>query len=135
MIKRKIRSLCELGIFIIALCFGASVLAHHSFEAHFDSSESTTIQGVVTEFWFANPHARIYLEVVNQAGEVEEWMVEGGSRNNLIRQGWQEDTITPGMSLVITGSSSRNGSNSVGGWNNMTTPDGSEVVLPRRGGF
>ena len=128
MTNRKIRGLYTPGIFMIALCYGTSALAHHSFDAHFNRSEEVTIQGTVTEFWFANPHARIYLEVVNEAGETEEWMVEGGSRNNLIRRGWQEDTVKSGMQVLLTGNTSRDGSNSVGGWGTLTTSDGSEVV-------
>ena len=82
------------------LILSAGVLsAHHSFDAYFVSSETTTIEGVVTEFWFANPHARIYLEVTNEAGEVEEWMAEGGSRNVLLRWGWSQDTIKAGEAL------------------------------------
>ena len=118
---------------VVALGFaglGTTVSAHHSFEANFNTDESVTIEGVVTEFWFANPHARIYLEVVNEAGETEEWFAEGGSRNNLTRRGWSADTITPGMRLIISGSRSRDGSNAVG-WRSLTTTDGVEVGPPR----
>ena len=88
--------------------------------------EANDESGVVTEFWFANPHARIYLEVTNDDGTVEEWMAEGGSRNVLIRRGWNEDTIQPGTELIVTGSPSRDGSNAVG-WQSITTAAG-EVV-------
>ena len=124
--RNRAYSLVVLGI----ACFGTAVYAHHSFEANFNTDESVTIEGVVTEFWFANPHARIYLEVVNEAGETEEWFAEGGSRNNLTRRGWSADTITPGMRLVISGSRSRDGSNAVG-WRSLTTTDGVEVGPPR----
>ena len=125
-----IRSLSQLGLFLAAMGFGVGLSAHHSFDANFITNETMTIEGVVTEFWFANPHARIYLEVVNEAGETEEWFAEGGSRNNLIRRGWLEDTITPGIRLIVSGSPSRDGSNSIG-WRSLTTTDGAEVGPPR----
>lgn len=127
---RTIRSLSQLGLFLAAMGFGASLSAHHSFDANFVTNETMTIEGVVTEFWFANPHARIYLEIVNETGETEEWFAEGGSRNNLIRRGWLEDTITPGMRLIVSGSPSRDGSNAIG-WRSLTTTDGAEVGPPR----
>ncbi len=106
--------------------FAGVVYAHHSFGAYFLTDETTTVKGVVTEFWFANPHARIYLNVANEDGEVEEWMAEGSSRNVLTRRGWSADTIKPGMELVVQGSPSRDGSNAIG-WRSLTTLDGAEV--------
>ena len=114
-------------IFSIAmLTFGATVSAHHSFDADFNSAETVTVEGVVTEFWFANPHARIYLDIHNADGVTEEWMTEGGSRNVLLRRGWSQETVTKGMTLIVTGNPSRNGSKSIG-WNSITTTDGVEV--------
>ncbi len=102
------------------------VYGHHSFDAYFLTDETTTVEGVVTEFWFANPHARIYLDVTNADGELVEWMAEGGSRNVLTRRGWSADTVTPGMELVVQGSPSRDGSHAIG-WQSLTTVDGAEV--------
>ncbi len=42
-----------------AFGFGAAVYGHHNRAAFFLEDETKTIAGVVTEFWFANPHARI----------------------------------------------------------------------------
>jgi hypothetical protein len=126
--SKKCRSRVLAAVALGVASFGTAVYPHHSFDADFNRDESVTIEGVVTEFWFANPHARIYLDVANDSGETEEWFAEGGSRNNLIRRGWLEDTITPGMRLVISGSRSRDGSNAVG-WRSLTTTDG-EVVGP-----
>lgn len=101
-------------------------LAHHSFAAHFVTDETVTIEGVVTEWWFQNPHARIYLEVTNEDGEVEEWMVEGGGRNVLHRRGWTDETILPGTRLTIVGNPSRDGSRTIH-WDTLTFEDGTAV--------
>ena len=121
--KRKIAT-----VFVAAAFFGCggAVYGHHSFAAYFRTDETTSIKGVVTEFWFRNPHARIYLDVTTESGEAEEWMAEGGGRNVLTRRGWSADTIKLGMELIVTGSPSRDGSRAIG-WNSLTTVDGSEV--------
>ena len=112
---------------VVALVLpGNLALAHHSFAAHFDIDETVTIEGVVTEWWFQNPHTRIYLEVTNEDGEVEEWMAEGAGRNVLFRRGWSEETIQPGTRLVIVGNPSRDGSNTIG-WDSLTLEDGTAV--------
>ena len=105
---------------------GAQAPAHHSFAAHFNTEETITIEGVVTEWWFQNPHTRIYLEVANENGEVEEWMAEGGGRNVLYRRGWTEETILPGTRLIIVGNPSRDDSNTIG-WDSLTLEDGTAV--------
>ena len=40
--------------------------AHHSFTADYNREKPATIEGTVTEFWFENPHTRIYMEVKNE---------------------------------------------------------------------
>ena len=105
---------------------GGQALAHHSFAAYFLTDETITIEGVVTEWWFQNPHTRIYLEVTDEDGAVEEWMAEGGGRNVLHRRGWTDETIQPGTRLTIVGNPSRNGSNTIG-WDSLTLEDGSAV--------
>ena len=128
MIERTHRIRSGLAVLLSAapvLLIGQA-LAHHSFAANFVTSETLTIEGVVTEFWFQNPHTRIYLEVTNEAGEVEEWMAEGAGRNVLIRRDWSEETIQPGTKLIIEGNPSRDGSNTIG-WDSLTLEDGSSV--------
>ena len=51
--------------------------AHHNFAAHYRTEEMVEISGVVTEFRFVNPHARVYVEVTSSSGNTEIWMVEG----------------------------------------------------------
>lgn len=100
--------------------------AHHSTAARFNLDETASVEGVVKEFWFANPHSRLYLEVTTDSGDVQEWMIEGNSRNNLIRRGWSEETLQPGMTVSVTGHPSRDGSNSME-WGLVTTEQGEEL--------
>ena len=79
-----------------------SVLAHHSF-AMFDSSREVTIEGVVKEFQWTNPHSWLQVEIINEAGETEEWAVEMLSPSVLGRMGWRRNSLSAGdeVSVVI----------------------------------
>ena len=113
-------------LFVGAMVAAASSYGHHSFAAFFDQDETVSVQGVVKEFWFENPHTRIYLDVTNEDGEVVEWMLEGGSRNVLTRRGWSADTVAIGSAVQAEGNPSRDGSNSIG-WRSLKMMDGSDV--------
>jgi Family of unknown function (DUF6152) len=78
------------------------VSAHHS-SAIFDQSRSLTLQGVVKEFRWTNPHASIQVLVKGDEGREEEWNVEMNSLDHLERAGWRPGALEPGdaVSLVV----------------------------------
>ena len=86
------------------------VIAHHSFSAEFDSAKPLKLTGKVTEMRWANPHAWIYIDVVDKAGKVEKWAWETGGANALYRRGWRKEDLIAGTLLVIDGFQARNGS-------------------------
>ncbi|TDJ43904.1 MAG: hypothetical protein E2O51_07400 [Gammaproteobacteria bacterium] len=109
---------------LAAVTMGAH--AHHSNAAFFILDQTISVQGVVKEFWFENPHTRIYLDVTNADGDVEEWMLEGRSRNVLTRQGWSADTLSVGITIQVEGNPSRDGSKSLG-WRSLKSMDGDDI--------
>ncbi len=78
------------------------VSAHHS-SAMFDASRSLTLQGVVKEFRWTNPHAFIQVSTQGDGGPKAEWSIEMSSPEFLARAGWRPDTLKEGdvVSLVI----------------------------------
>ena len=78
-----------------ALLFSASVpvLAHHAFGAEFDANRPVLLKGKVTKVEWVNPHAWIHLAVPKTDGTSEEWMVEGGTPNTLLRRGLTRDML------------------------------------------
>ncbi len=57
------------GIFCAFL--SSLALAHHGWAPHYDGNAHVTVTGVITSFEFVNPHAFVYLDVVNEAGGTE----------------------------------------------------------------
>jgi len=87
-----------------------SAPAHHSFAAVFDSSQTLTLDGEVTKVEWTNPHIWVYLDVVDDQGEVVNWQCEGGTPNSLRRRGWSSDTLQPGDQVEIQGWRAHDGS-------------------------
>ena len=100
--------------------------AHHSFAAEFDVNQPVQLRGEVIRMVFTNPHSRILLSVTNESGEVQEWSIEGGAPNALIRRGWNRDSLPPGTVVTVLGYRARDGSFSASG-GSVTLPDGSEL--------
>jgi hypothetical protein len=100
--------------------------AHHNFAAHYITDQNMTVTGVVTEFRMVNPHARVYIDVKSDNGEVVSWMAEGDASVALRRSGWANDELKPGDVIQIHGNPSRVGENMMG-WNNIILSDGSEI--------
>lgn len=91
------------------LATSQALSAHHGLAAY-DMSKAVTIKGSVTEFLFANPHSAIYLDVQDDHGNVEKWMVEADSPNNLARAGWTRNSIKPGDQIAVVGNRAKDGS-------------------------
>jgi hypothetical protein len=92
--------------------FGAAVqaAAHHSFAAEFDANAPFDLTGTVTKIEWANPHTFFYIDVQNAEGGYENWAMEMGSPNGLMRRGWTRNTLTIGDSVTVTGSRAKDGS-------------------------
>ena len=85
-------------------------LAHHSFYAEFDPNKEVSLEGEVVEMQWVNPHSWLTFKVINEDGEEEEWQVEGGSPNVLMRLGWTRDSLPPGTRIKVTGFQAKDGS-------------------------
>ena len=77
--------------------------AHHAFAAEFDSKAPVKLSGKVTKIEWINPHAWVHLEVIDEDGNSQTWMVEGGTPNTLLRTGINKNTIQPGTEIIVRG--------------------------------
>ena len=109
------------------------VVAHHAFGGEFDPNRPVLLKGPVTKIEWVNPHAWIHLEVTTPEGKKEEWMVEGGTPNTLLRRGITRDSLKAGTELVIDGYQARDHSLNRANGRNVTYPDGRKLFLGSSG--
>jgi len=87
----------------------APAAAHHSFATQYDADAPVTLKGVVTRVEWMNPHARFYIDVENEGGEVTNWNLELASPNVLSRNGWTRHALKEGDVVTVEGSRARSG--------------------------
>jgi hypothetical protein len=95
-----------LGLLLAAV----PVMAHHSFAAEFDSNKPIKLTGTVTKIEWMNPHAYFYIDVKDASGKVENYGLEMGSPNGLMRQGWTRNSLKVGDEVTVEGSLAKDGS-------------------------
>ncbi|MGC3982601.1 MAG: DUF6152 family protein [Steroidobacteraceae bacterium] len=92
-------SLVLMGVLLSGGIVGTAT-AHHSVAA-FDRANPVALSGTVKEFKYTNPHTWIYLMVPDGKGGEQQWDLEGGSVNMVVRQGWTKDTLKQGMKVKL----------------------------------
>jgi hypothetical protein len=66
-----------------------------------------TIEGVLTEIKWINPHSRFRLDVANPDGTKVEWLVEMGAANTMRRAGFPMERFMTGDTIAVTGNPGR----------------------------
>jgi hypothetical protein len=92
------------------------VAAHHS-TSMYNMDSPVTVTGEVVRFEWTNPHAFIYIEVLDAEGnkildadgKPVMWEVEMMSLNHLRSYGWTRDTVKPGDVISCTGGAAKSG--------------------------
>src|SRR5438876_9164933 len=106
----------------------APAFAHHAFAAEFDSKKPVKLRGTVTKMEWINPHTWMHVDVKKDDGSIEEWMVEAGTPNTLLRRGFTRDSLKAGTEVVVDGYQSKDGSLRANG-RDLTLPNGQILFL------
>jgi len=72
---------------------------HHSIAGVYDNSRQVTIEGLIAEFHFVNPHPFVIVAVNN-----ERWKLEMDNLSELVEVGMTRETLKPGDRVVVSGS-------------------------------
>jgi len=97
--------------------------AHHSL-GMFDTNRQIALEGVVSKFVWVNPHAEIYVDVADAAGQSTEWKIECGSLGMMIRGGWRANSAAPGDKIKLIVHPPRTDVKNLGELVTATFPDG-----------
>jgi hypothetical protein len=131
-----------LGSMAIAAIAAVPLVAHHAFGGEFDPNRPILLRGAVTKVEWVNPHAWIHLaakevtvggEKKNLNGATEDWAVEGGTPNTLLRRGINRDSLQVGTEIVVDGYQTRDHSLLRGNGRNITFTDGRKLFMGSSG--
>jgi hypothetical protein len=93
-VLQKLRWLCA-GMMVAGCAWG-----HHSF-AMFDLDKEVTLEGVVKEFQWTNPHVWLQIVVPDGKGATTEWNLEMGAPGMLTRTGWKSSLLRPSDKVTV----------------------------------
>ncbi len=111
------------------LIFSAPLFAHHG-TAALDTEKNLTMKGTVTEWFWANPHCFIQMDVKDDQGQMIHWVVETSAPPSMINSGWTKQTLKPGDQVTVTVNPVKSG-RTVGRVVEVVLPNGQKL----NGGF
>jgi hypothetical protein len=86
-----------LGFSIVA----EPLFAHHGRGTTYDMRREVPLKGTVTELYWRNPHISIFLDVRDADGKVTNWVIEHSPIHRLAMDGYNKNTVKPGMEVTI----------------------------------
>jgi hypothetical protein len=100
--------LTAIGASAVLMLTATGALAHHS-GAMFEETKTVTLEGVVKEFQYTNPHSWLLVDVTNADGTVTTWGFEAEGPSTLQRAGIRPGDFAVGTKITITGRPMKDG--------------------------
>jgi len=122
----KTKLALSLALFCGFLAAGSVVWAHHG-GSEYDTKNLKTLKGTVTEYYWANPHCQIFLDVKDDSGNTVNWGIETLAPAVLKRAGWNPQLLKPGEVVTVTIAPSKKGT-PIGMIRKLVLPDGKELT-------
>ncbi|HEY0340615.1 MAG TPA: DUF6152 family protein [Steroidobacteraceae bacterium] len=100
----------QVGTLLATLAlWGVPASAHHAFAAEYDAEKPVELKGTLTKIEWINPHSFIYLDVKDSSGNVQNWKVEFGGPNALLRRGLRKSDFPLGGEVDVKGYRAKSG--------------------------
>src|SRR5947207_1472398 len=77
--------------------------AHHSIAGAYDTNRQVTVEGIVMEFHFVNPHPFVTMDVKTDNAGGQQWKLEMDNRSELSEVGMTKETLKTGDRIVVSG--------------------------------
>ncbi len=121
-----------IGIFALAVVAGP-LEAHHGRGNTYDMETELTLEGTVSEVSWRNPHVVIYIDAVDEDGNVVRWGFENAGVARLARLGYGRNTLKVGQEITVVVNPSAAGAPTAVVVE-VILEDGSIIMSRRRGG-
>lgn len=124
------------------LAAGGPLVAHHAFGGEFDANMPVLLKGTVSKVEWVNPHAWIHIKATEVtikgvkkelSGGTEDWAVEGGTPNTLLRRGITRDSLAGSPEIVVDGYQTRDHTLTRANGRNITFKDGRKLFMGSSG--
>jgi hypothetical protein len=106
--------------------------AHHGTNISYDRTTTVTIKGIVSEFWYRNPHPALFINVTDEKGTATRWTIEiAPTPYTLAMRGWgkarADEALKPGTAVSVTVHAARAGT-PVGLLQKITNAEGVDIL-------
>ena len=95
-------AIAAIAVMLMSAVLGGVVSAHHS-RAGYDAKKTVTLNGVVKEVVWRNPHVYILFGVKDDKGNVVQWTGELSSIATMLAAGMSKDSLKAGDEIVVIG--------------------------------
>ena len=93
------KKLIFLSVFFLSL----PLLGHHNYRLRFDDAQEVSMEGTVASFEWKNPHLEISLDVENDQGKTENWILPTAAPRVAQNNGLGPETVVVGDEIIVLG--------------------------------
>ena len=130
------RLLTVLAIVGSLVLLNSHTWSHHAFSSEFDIDKPISLRGTITRMEWVNPHTWLHMTATIEDDTIQEWMLEGGTPNTLLRAGLTQQILLPGTEILVRGYQSKDPDcipKCRGSGRDITFTDGSNIFMGSSG--